>query len=61
MADPSVEPTDDDLRELSREAFADVAGANQAALRALREQIAQHAEAVLEGLARRAGNRGTTA
>lgn len=53
LADPEREPTDEELIELSREAFADVPRANEAALRALRAQIAEERERVLARLAAR--------
>lgn len=40
FADPTFEPSDQQLQELSREAFADVAARHQEALRALRAKIA---------------------
>ncbi|MCZ7686823.1 MAG: hypothetical protein M5U28_51995 [Sandaracinaceae bacterium] len=53
LADPEREPTDEELIELSREAFADVPRANEAALRVLRAQIAEERERVLARLAAR--------
>jgi hypothetical protein len=40
LADPDFEPTDEQLIELSREAFAHVRGEHEASLRALRLRIA---------------------
>jgi hypothetical protein len=40
LADPSYEPTDDELQELVHSAFADVAARNQVALRAIHAKIA---------------------
>ena len=40
MADPDFEPSDEDLKELSREAFEGVDAANLAALAKLRQGIA---------------------
>jgi hypothetical protein len=40
LADPTIEPTDEQLQELSREAFADVAARNRASLDRLRSQVA---------------------
>jgi hypothetical protein len=47
LADPSFEPTDDDLRQLSREAFADVSAQRREALARLRREVtALRAEAL---------------
>jgi len=47
LADPSFEPTDDDLRQLSREAFADVPAQQREALARLRREVtALRAEAL---------------
>jgi hypothetical protein len=55
LADPACEPTDDQLTELSRRAFAGVAAAHQAALARLRTEIAAAREHALRALeARRA-------
>ncbi len=40
LADPSYEPTDDELRELAHSAFAGVVVRNQEALRAVHAKIA---------------------
>lgn len=40
FADPDFEPTDEDLRALSREAFADVGARHREALERLRGEIA---------------------
>jgi hypothetical protein len=47
LADPAVEPTDEELQGLARDAFADVAAENATARERLRERI----------LARRAARR----
>jgi cytochrome c-type biogenesis protein CcmH/NrfG len=39
MADPNYEPTDEELRELSREAFAGIGAQDDARLARLREEI----------------------
>jgi hypothetical protein len=39
MADPSYEPSDDELRQLSREAFSGVPAANREAQAKLRREI----------------------
>jgi hypothetical protein len=39
LADPSYEPSDEELQELSRAAFADVPARRKAALARLREEI----------------------
>ncbi|MDQ3033752.1 MAG: hypothetical protein M3Y87_15155 [Myxococcota bacterium] len=57
FADPEREPTDEELIEFSREAFAGVAHANALALRA---QIAEESTKVLERLASWTGTAGTT-
>lgn len=41
FADPDFEPTDEQLEQLSREAFADVARKNEEALARLRAQVAK--------------------
>jgi hypothetical protein len=41
LADPSVEPTDEELQGLAHDAFAGVAAENQAARQRLRERILQ--------------------
>lgn len=41
LADPEYEPTDEELRELSRRAFADVPARNQEALRRVHAEIAR--------------------
>ncbi len=45
LADPDFEPTDEQLAELCRRAFAGVEQAHQKALDALREGIAREGEA----------------
>lgn len=52
LADPNYEPTDEDLRELSREAFADVALKNAEALARLGEEIEELRRQVLASLGR---------
>jgi hypothetical protein len=47
LADPSFEPTDDDLTELSQRAFSAVAAQNAEMLRKLRERIRQGADDAL--------------
>ncbi len=51
LADPSYEPTDDDLRALASEAFADVARRRREALERLYREIAVLREAALARLA----------
>ncbi len=48
LADPDREPTDEELGELMREAFAHVAKANEESLRALRAQINAQRATLLE-------------
>ncbi|MCC6667291.1 MAG: hypothetical protein IT375_26325 [Polyangiaceae bacterium] len=50
FGDADFEPTDEQLRELSREAFADVRARHQAALEALRTRIAALRAAALAEL-----------
>lgn len=50
LADPDVEPTDADLRELSRRAFSGVRATREAALERLRAQIAEAREQALRVL-----------
>ena len=50
MADPAYEPTDEELGELSREAFAGVAAANREAQAKLRQTIAALRDAPLPPL-----------
>lgn len=45
MADPDYEPSDEDLRELSREAFADIGAQHEARLARLRQEIESLANA----------------
>lgn len=47
LADPDFEPTDEQLQELARRAFAGVAEAHARALKALHERIAVMAEEAL--------------
>jgi hypothetical protein len=54
LADPNFEPTDDDLIELAKRAFAHVRAAGEEANRRLREQIASARKAALERLEQRA-------
>lgn len=60
LADPSREPTDEELGELFREAFANVAKANEASLAALRAKIAAQRAKVLEELDARLASAGRT-
>ncbi len=53
FADPDREPTDDELQELSREAFAGVGAAHDRALAALEERIERESARVLATLAER--------
>ena len=41
LADPSIEPTDEELERLAKDAFADVAAENEAWRARLRERILQ--------------------
>jgi hypothetical protein len=50
FADPSYEPTDEDLLELAREAFAGVREANERALQGVHAQIAARRVEVLARL-----------
>lgn len=50
LADPSYEPTDEELRELSRAAFSDVAAKHRAALAQMWEEIAKVQKAECEAL-----------
>jgi hypothetical protein len=50
LADPSFEPTDEQLRELSAKAFANVRAAKEQALRDLRERIAAERKRLLAKL-----------
>jgi hypothetical protein len=52
MADPSYEPSDEDLRRLSAEAFAHVAADTARGLSLVRERIALARREVLEKLTR---------
>lgn len=52
LADADYEPTDEDLVELSREAFAGVREANERSLQKLRERIAKRSEEVIADLER---------
>jgi hypothetical protein len=52
LADPDAEPTDEELQQLSRDAFADVPKRNAEARAARRERIAAGRKALLEELAR---------
>lgn len=53
LADPSFEPTDEQLQELSRRAFAGVAAANARALAKLRAQIGNARQEALRALEQR--------
>jgi hypothetical protein len=53
LADPSFEPTDEQLQELSRRAFAGVATANAKALARLRVEIATARQEALRALEQR--------
>jgi len=50
LADPGYEPTDEEFRELSRTAFADVRARHEAALARLRKGIADAQRAEREAL-----------
>jgi hypothetical protein len=50
LADPSFEPSDEQLRQLSAAAFANVRGAKEQVLRELRERIAAGRKRVLAEL-----------
>ena len=50
LADPDVEPTDEQLQDLAARAFAGVKAANELALQKLRAQIASEREKVLRDL-----------
>jgi len=50
LADPSFEPTDEQLQELSRRAFAGVAAAHARSLERLRAQIAVARQEALHAL-----------
>lgn len=50
LADPNYEPTDEEFRELSRTAFADVRARHEAALSQLRKGIADAQRAEREAL-----------
>ena len=58
LADPSFEPTDEQLQELSKRAFAGVAAAHARSLARLRAQIAAARQEALRALEQRSG-RGT--
>jgi hypothetical protein len=53
LADPAFEPTDEQLQELSAQAFAGVAAAHEAALAKMRAEIATAQEQALEDLEER--------
>ena len=53
FADPEFEPTDEQLQDLSREAFADVAARHARALELLRERIAALRADVMARMAKR--------
>lgn len=57
FADPEYEPTDDDLRQLSREAFAHVRAAHEAALVEMRARIEKERVEVLRRVHARLGRR----
>jgi len=50
LADPNYEPTDEELRELSRAAFSDVAAKHRAALSRMRDEIAAAQKEAREAL-----------
>jgi hypothetical protein len=50
LADPNFEPTDEQLRQLSKSAFADVAQQTQMMLEKLRQDIKHERALVLERL-----------
>lgn len=50
LADPSYEPTDEELRELSRAAFSEVAAKHRAALARMWEEIGKAQKAEREAL-----------
>lgn len=50
LADPDFEPTDEQLAELMRRAFADVPAKKEASLRQLREWVARAREESLQRL-----------
>lgn len=50
LADAAFEPSDEDLTDLSREAFAGVREANERALAAMRQRIAARSATVLAAL-----------
>jgi hypothetical protein len=54
LADPSFEPTDEQLVGLAKRAFAGVAAAHDRAMARLRSQIADAGTEALRGLDRRA-------
>ena len=49
LADPDYEPTDEDLAELMRSAFAGLKEAREESLREMRARIARMSEEVLRG------------
>jgi hypothetical protein len=51
LADPTVEPTDEELEGLARRAFAHVRADHEASLIRLRQEIARERELVLAALA----------
>jgi hypothetical protein len=58
LADPTYEPTDEDLIGLSKRAFAHVRDAQEESLRKLRADIASAREAALEWLRLRSSGTG---
>ena len=50
LADPEFEPTDEQLLELSKRAFADAEASHQRQLRILEQQISQARKALLKNL-----------
>lgn len=59
LADPSFEPTDEQLQELSRRAFAGVAAAHANSLAKLRAEIAAARQEALRALEQRGGRKAT--
>lgn len=56
LEDPDFEPTDEDLMELSRQAFAHVAAAHEESLRKMRAEIEEARKAAMERLRKRYPN-----
>jgi hypothetical protein len=57
LADPAFEPTDEQLRDLSRRAFAGVAAAHARSLEKLRAQISAARIEALQALDQRGGRK----